>query len=273
MSLGGFKPSFENLWRRLSRRTSWLGHSKTSNASLHPGLQGNDSSTDLGYLEPCYILWKNQIPVVVWLETLLEIYRSNTVVGDVHLLVQDVQEAAVILHAARYEETSSRPRFEHEPEFAERSLRLAHPSSELGVVLLPAQDWYYDLSQAVEHFLPPLNLFLDAMFDFWLNISSQDYVNRLRFALYIGCLINDCYKVTTLEGPPVKDPAYAMNLRLVHREIHYDIVSTDPKAESFTITRRHEYHVRRSKEIAEGIFSPQPYKIGMFRSDLTAVAE
>ena len=225
------------------------------------------------FVPKIHILWKNEASVVVWLEDLLVLHGSKILVWDLNLLVQDPQEAAGILRGAGYEESSMHTRFENDPEFAERSVRMARPSTETGVVLLPAQDWYYDLNEDVEDFLPPLNVFLDSIFEFWLNISSEDYVVRLRFALYIGCLINYSYNLTTLDGHPVKDPAYAKNLQPAHRELHYDIVSDDPKAESFTITKRHQYHVRRSKEITDGFFSPRPYKRGVFRQNLTALYE
>lgn len=184
-----------------------------------------------------------------------------------------LNEAAVHLIAAGYTRTALPERCEHDPEFAERSVRLRWASAGIDIVLLPSRDWYFDLGQELDYFLPPLDLFLGSLFDFWLNISSQNYVQRLRFALYIGCLINDCYKLTSLNGHALNENAYAANLKPEHRELHYDIVSCDPKAESFTTRRRHEYHVRRRKEIAEGVFSPQPYKAGAFRSDLTVLVE
>src|ERR1700709_482313 len=102
------------------------------------------------------------------------------------------------------------------------------------------------------------------MIEFWLTTTSQDYVDRLGFALYIGCLINYCYYLQGSKGETVKDPAYAENLKPEHREVHYNIVSADPKEESFTTTSRHMYHVRRSREIKEGSFAPKPYKKGVF---------
>ena len=210
---------------------------------------------------------------MIWLEDLLVLHGSKTELWDLHLLVQDPQEAAGILQGVGYSESSMQTRFKNEPEFTERSVRMECQSSGTGVVLLHSQDWYYDLQADVTDFLPPLNMFLDSMFEFWLKISSQDYVDRLRFALYIGRLINYCYELTDVSGQAVKDSAFAQNLQLVHREIHYDIVSDDPKAKSFTATRRHQYHVRRSEEILKGIFSPQPYKANVFRPDLTLIIE
>ena len=272
-SMGGLKFNLEKLRKIISNKKLRLGHNTTSTTPLYPGSLDNVPSASFDRFEPCYVLWKNEVSVVVWLEDLLVLHGSNTQVWDLNLLVKDPQEAAGILRGAGYKECSMQTRFEDEPEFGERSVYMAHPSIETGVVLLPAQDWCYDLNEDVEDFLPPLNVFLDSMFEFWLNISSQDYVDRLHFALYIGRLINYCYNLTTLDGHPIKDPAYAKNLQPSHREIHYDIVSDDPKAESFTATKRHQYHVRRSKEIRDGVFSPQPYKKGVFRPDLTILPE
>lgn len=177
------------------------------------------------------------------------------------------------LIGAGYTRNALPERCDHDPEFAWRSVRLNWASAGIDVVLLPAQDWYFDLSRRIDDFLPPFDLFLGSLSDFWLNISSQDYVQRLRFALYIGCLINDCYKFTLLDGHGLNENAYAANSKPEHRELHYNIVACDPRAESFTTTRRHEYHVRKSKEIADGIFLPQPYKAGASRSDLTILVE
>ena len=272
-SMGGFKFKFDKFSRNILSKKSWFGHHATSNTSVYPKSPDNVPSTSFDRFEPCYVLWKNEVSVVVWLEDLLVLHGSKIPVWDLTLLVQDPQEAAGILCGAGYKENSMQTRFEDEPEFVDRSVRMTHSSTETGVVLLPAQDWYYDLNEDVDDFLPPLNAFLDSMFEFWLSISSQDYVDRIRFAMYISRLINYCYNLTTLDGHPVKDPAYAKKLRPEHREIHYDIVSDDPKAESFTITKRHEYHVRRGKEIKDGVFSPQPYKKGVFRPELAILSE
>ena len=150
---------------------------------------------------------------------------------------------------------------------------MLHSQASTGIVFHKASDWYYEMDSSVQDFLPPIHTFLDSMIEFWLNISSRDYVDRLGFALYIGCLINYCYGLQDSEGEPVKTPAFAKKLKPEHREVHFNITAADPKEQSFTTTNRHLYHVRRSQEIKEGTFVPKPYEKGVFRAALTSVSE
>ncbi|TVY89185.1 hypothetical protein LAWI1_G005618 [Lachnellula willkommii] len=197
--------------------------------------------------EVCQLLADKGIPCAIWLEDLLALHGSNTQVWDLHLLVEDPRAAAKVLRYSGYEETTSDAKFEDDPDISERT-----------TVLLNC-----NLQQR----------FLDSMIEFWLNISSQDYVDRLGFALYIGCLICYCYDLQTSDDGPVKNPAYAEKLKPEHREVHDNITAADPKEESFTTTNRHTYHARMSREIKEGIFVPRPYEKGAFRAPLTTVSE
>ncbi len=221
----------------------------------------------------CNVLAEKGLSSVIWLEDLLVLHGSDTQVWDLNLLVQEPRAAADVLLQAGYKETPPNSRFDDDPEFSERAIRIVLSPSSTGVVLHPAQDWHYDLNESVQNFLPRLHKFLDSIIEFWLNISSRDYVDRLLFALYIGCLINYCYYLKDENGEPVKDPAYAKNLKPEHREVHYDIVAKDPKMESFTTTNRHQYHARRSREIKDGLFNPEPYQEGVFRAPLTTLSE
>ncbi|KAF2492111.1 hypothetical protein BU16DRAFT_564575 [Lophium mytilinum] len=162
--------------------------------------------------------------------------------------------------------------FEDDPEFSERGIRLSSPDSATVVLLLPCQDWYYDLDDSVENYLPALHTFLDSMIEFWLNISSRDYVDRLRFALWIACLIGYCYALTDSDGSRVKEAFYAERLKMEHREVHYHIVSSE-QTEGFTTTNRHLYHMRRYREIKEGTFIPVPYTKGVHKASLPAILE
>jgi hypothetical protein len=163
-----------------------------------------------------------------------------------------------------YKETPPETRFENDPEFSNLDCSLS--IFKTGVAFHLAGEWYYQLDDGVQDFLPPFHSFLDSMIELWLNISSRNYVDRSGFALYIGRLINYCYYLQSSEGEPVKDPAYPEKLKLEHREVHYNIAAADPKEESFTTTSRHMYHVRRGREIKEGIFVPKPYGKGVFRA-------
>ena len=235
--------------------------------------QATSPATGHGRYDVCRLLADKGVPNVIWLEDLLALHGSNTQVWDLHLLVGDPHTAAKILLDSSYNETPAETRFENDPEFNKRAIRVARCRSSTGVVLHSATDWYYQLGNGVQDFLPPLHSFLDSMIEFWLNISSQDYVDRLGFALYIGCLINYCYYLQSSKGERVKSPAYAEKLKPEHREVHYNITAADPKEESFTTTGRHLYHVRRSREIKEGAFVPKPYDKGVFRAPLTTVSE
>lgn len=123
---------------------------------------------------------------MIWLEDLLVLHRGNTSVWGLYVLVQDSQQAAGVLRATDYERISVQTRSKDQPEFAERSLRMARPLSETGVVLLPVQDWYYESDEDMEGFLPPLNVFLDSMLELWLDCSPYDCVERLGFTFYVS---------------------------------------------------------------------------------------
>jgi hypothetical protein len=244
------------------------------NTKSTPGpLKQASSSMGNSRYEVCRLLADKRIPNVIWLEDLLALHGSNTQVWDLHLLVEDPRTAAKILLDSGYKEMPPETKFENDPEFSKRAIRIARHRSSTGVVLHSAREWYYQLDDGVQDFLPPLHSFLDSVIEFWLNISSQDYLDRLGFALYIGCLINYCYYLQNSEGEPVKSLTYAEKLKPEHREFHYNITSADPKEESFTTTSRHMYHVRRSREIKDGIFVPRPYEKGVFRAPLTTVSE
>ena len=77
-------------------------------------------------------------------------------------------------------------------------------------------------------------------------MPAQDCENQVLFALDISCLINQCYDLKDEEGHRVTDKGYTEKLQPNHRELHYDIVEEDAKAESFTVTQHRRYHVRRS---------------------------
>ncbi|KAI9834806.1 MAG: hypothetical protein M1819_002892 [Sarea resinae] len=223
----------------------------------------------------CDILAEKGISSVIWFEDLLALYGSDTQVWDLKLLVQDPREAANVLLHAGYKETSHQLHFDEDPESSKRGVRMAVTSSETGVMLLPTRDWYHTMDEeSTRKYVPSLHSFIDSMIEFWLNISSRDYVDRVGFALYIGCLINYCYALKDENGEPVRDPAYANKLKPEHRELHYDIVADCPRKDSFTTTQQHQYHTRRSREIKEGLFTPQPHqKKDAFRAPLPPLIE
>lgn len=217
------------------------------------------------------LLTGNDVQNVVWLEDLLALHGSNTMVWDLNLLVQDPLEAATCLEKLGYHRTASEARFQHDSGITERSIGLVKPAStETAVILLPAQDWYYDVQKQGQNPVPPLHSFLDSAMELWLNISSKNYTERLGFALYIAALISDCYALTDEEGGKVKTTEYGERLKVEHRELHYDIVAGK---QSFTHTARHRYHAQKYREIKGGFFTPVPHHKDGYRPQLGTLAE
>ena len=270
-------PSWKNTFKKIKPHdpeTSRSGKSQTSTDHFTAeSSHGQGSIKDNTRFKPCDLLRRERVPNVIWLEDLLVRHGSNTVAIDLHLLVEDVHQAADVLQKFRYGRIIPDSDNPSDLSSTVQNVRLTGPSDEYYVVLLPASHWYYDINQQVDAFTPPLNRFLDSMMEFWLSISSQDYEERLPFALYIACIIKYCYELTAPTGDPVKDPAYARNLKNTHHELHYDIVLNDPAKPSFTTTARHRYHVMKSREIANGTFRPKPYKKGEYRPNLSSLAE
>ena len=208
---------------------------------------------------------------VIWLEDLLALHGSDTMVWDLNLLVKDAVEAATCLSKLGYHQTVLEARFQHDPDFSQRCIRLVEPeSTEIAVVLLPAQDWYYDMQNQNQNPLPPLHLFLNSVMEYWLNISSKDYVDHLDFALYIAALINYCYGLTDKDGARVKSVEYGDILKAENRELHYDILDG---RQDFTHTARHRYHAQKYREIKAGFFTPAPYQTDGYRLQLGTLAE
>ncbi|KAF8852125.1 hypothetical protein BDZ45DRAFT_695359 [Acephala macrosclerotiorum] len=245
------------LWKKLKSALSGRNFFNLHIFQSRPTKQADSVKGNRRY-EVCKLFADHQIPNVIWLEDLLALHGSDTQVWDLHLLVEDPATAAKILLGNGYQVAPPETKFANDPEFSKRAIRLTHNQSLAIVVLHSAREWHYELEGHVQDFLPHLHSFLDSLIEFWLNISSQDYVDRPGFALYIGCLINYCYAMQNTEGESVRSPSYAEKLKPEHREVHYNITSSDPKEESFTTTNRHAYHVRRSREIKEGIFTPIP---------------
>jgi hypothetical protein len=91
--------------------------------------------------------------------------------------------------------------------------------------------------------------------------------------MYLAYMIGYCYSLVDTDGVQVKSIEFAKNLKLEHRELHYDIISSGPRKESFERTARRQYHARRSREIQEVMFSPLPYKDGALQPPLTTLTE
>lgn len=212
----------------------------------------------------------NGIQNVVWLEDVLVLHGSNTTGWDLCLLVKDPPEAATCLSSFGYHQTAAEERFQYDPEITETSIRVTQSASkETAVTLLPAQHWHFDIQRQGQNPLPPLHTFLDSVMDFWLKISSKDYMERLDFALYIASLIRSCYGLTDEDATKLRSNAYREKLKREHRELHYDIVAAK---QSFIHTARHRYHAQQYREIKAGLFSPVPYQKAGYRPQLGTLA-
>jgi hypothetical protein len=254
------------VWKFLNRKKQDNSPSHTTSPDPHPEPcpihnNGLPIREDNRY-RASSLLASHGIPNVVWLEDLLALHGCDTMVWDLNLLVPNPHAAAACLLELGYHLTSPEARFQHDPAFSKSSVRVKRtpPSTETGVVLLPAGDWYYAIqNQNPQNPLPPLHSFLDSVMEFWLNISSEDYIDRLESALYVAALIGYCYvlpnddKDATLAK--VKTIEYGQKLKPEHRELHYDIVAGK---ESFTHTARHRYHAQKYREIRAGLFIPRP---------------
>jgi hypothetical protein len=217
------------------------------------------------------LLASNGVQNVVWLEDLLALHGSDTMVWDLNLLVQNPPEAATCLLKLGYRRTVPEARFQHDLDLGKNCIRLIRPeSAETPVVLLPAQDWYYEMQDHSQNRLPPLHFFLDSVMEYWLSISSKDYVDRLDFALYIAALINYCYALKDKDGNKVKSIEYGDMLKVENRELHYDILAGK---QSFTHTARHRCHAQKHREIKAALFTPEPYQKDGYRSQLATLSE
>jgi hypothetical protein len=217
------------------------------------------------------LLASNGVQNVFWLEDVLAVYGREVLFRDLNILVEDTLEAATCLSKFGYQRTAPEARFQHYTYFTENSIHLTQSAStETAVTLLPAQDWFFDIRKSSQNPVPPLHSFLDSLMEFWLNISSKDYIERLEFALYIARFIEDCYALTDEDGSKVKATEYGERLKIQHRELHYDILAGK---QDFTHTARHRYHAQKYREIKAGLFTPAPYQKDGYRPQLGTLAE
>lgn len=207
----------------------------------------------------------------IWLEDVLATYGSDTQVWHVSVLVQDPSLAASTLHQAGYELSAAPRIFVDDPEFSGKGICIRRHGSDLDIMLYHAKDWYYDLESGMSG-MPPLAAFLDSIMAMWLDISSQDFDDRLAFSLHISCLIIYCYQLTDPLHGEVKSEAYAAHLRKQHRQLHLDIVNP-PNTPYFATAPGHTYQVRRANEIRQGLWEPQPNEKGRYQQQLVTLKE
>ncbi|KAK4195448.1 hypothetical protein QBC40DRAFT_289071 [Triangularia verruculosa] len=192
--------------------------------------------------EPCLTLHERGIPCLVWFEDAIAPYGVPTVVFDLHLLVPDIDEAARALIEKGWIDAGllnsdyhflmgpiSQRRL-HPPNYTPPNSEESSPwpppppsqdpPGPTTTVLLPAVDWNVPIEKlrlcSPASFVPPLDLVLDGMIDSFLD-SPSDTLLRTRLTTYLSYLYGYC--------KALKTPAFAANLRLDHRQFHYDRLS------------------------------------------------
>ena len=219
--------------------------------------------------EPCTALRERDIPCLVWFEDAIAAYGVPTVVFDLHLLVPDLDEAARALIERGWTDAgplNSTYHFLMGP-ISQRRLNPPNytptvqksnpwpppppsqdPPGPTTTVLLPAADWNVPTEKlrpsSPEGFVPPLDLLLDALIDSLLDAPSNT-VLRTRLTTHVSYLYGHCTSLKTQD--------FAANIRLDHRQFHYDALS---KPSMGTVPFIEEQRQIRD-EIREGKRQPQ----------------
>lgn len=186
---------------------------------------------------PCAILRDNGIPCFVWFEDAIAPYGVPTVVFDLYLLVPDLDNAARALTDSGWVDAGPNTRSFHflTKQFPQRRLNppgfTAPPEPKPGpppppskdppgpttTVLLPAAEWNVaadDLRPSPpENFVPPLAILVDALIDSLLD-SPPDSRVRTHVGVQVSYLYGHCAALKTQD--------FATNLKLEHRQFHYD---------------------------------------------------
>ena len=256
--------------RGLVSRTPRTYAEKSLNGNDQPSAPQVPDETD-PVLSWSSFLQSQNVPHVFWLEHVLVAYGSDTQVWELTLLVEEPTAASEILCEAGCQLCSHSNRFDSDAEFAGKGISMTLPGYEHPVTLYRATDWHFNLEKH-RYGLPKLNEFLESLMDLWLNISSQDYVERLPFALHIASLITYCYRLQDPEHGPVNSINYASCLRKEYRELHLEIVAAD-RAKNFASTSRHLYHARRYWEIKNGDWNPPETQPKNYQLQLSILEE
>jgi hypothetical protein len=200
---------------------------------------------------PCHILHSHNLPCVVWFEDAIGYYGVSTVVFDLYILVQDIENAAQVLlqngwnlvlqekgkigNAAvdypqcRLTPPSQDSRHEAElPTSYPSTFNLLPPLPDTSLpgptttVLLSAADWNFSLVSAnntntsVDTVYPPLPSLVDALIDSLLDCPSDNHVLQTHLAAEIASLYT--------WSPMLKEKAFAEQLAYEHRQYHLDVL-------------------------------------------------
>ena len=179
--------------------------------------------------EPCQILSNKGISCLVWFEDAIAHYGVPTVVFDLHLLVADLDEAVFALNAEGWtDKTEPDNRIGHfldgTPSTSYR--RLDPPVLEQDMagatttLLLAAKDWNVPtdklLALSTVGFVSPLCVLVDSLIASLLDAPVDTAVSN-HLAVHTAYLYRYC--------AALKPQDFATQLRLEHRQFHYDALS------------------------------------------------
>jgi hypothetical protein len=195
---------------------------------------------------PCATLRDQSIPCLLWFEDALAAHGVPTAVFDLYVLVEHLAEAEYALVAKGWapaplfgrdrhllNEARSIPHRRLDPPRSmtgsnamdEKSTTALREHRELPTtVLLPAANWGIPSLQdtgllSTAGFVPPLALLIDGLVGFLLDlpVASTSETLQGRLGLQLAYLYRYC--------AGLKDQDFAQNLKLEHRQFHYDALS------------------------------------------------
>ena len=228
-----------------------------------------DSRAELRFY-PYYLLRDHDIPCVVWFEDALGYYGVKTVVFDLHILVHDIDLSAQILvehgwtvvqpDPNEFDDgltTTKQRRLEPPKVGNEESAQSNEQTRCIGprplppppsqkppgparTLLLPAEDWHYELPDIIEASMGAAGAFP----------TLPDLVDSLIETLLDACEVNVplWHHMAVLVGyaymyiPALKARSFAEQLKYEHRQYHYDIMAGI--SYSGLLFARHERKIR-----------------------------
>lgn len=172
--------------------------------------------------QPCCILRNHGIRSVAWFEDAIATYGVPTVVFDVYILVPDLEQATSVLEKNGWQEVHQQKATiggidVDLAQFPQKRLIPSCPliPKDLTVVLLPNQQWHFDLGADLsrEDFIPPLPALVDALIDTVLDCPDNILLRYL--SVQLSCLYG--------HASALRHKAFAEELRYDHRQYHLDI--------------------------------------------------
>ncbi|KAI9774211.1 MAG: hypothetical protein M1839_001757 [Geoglossum umbratile] len=218
----------------------------------------------------CSILYNAAVPYCIWCEDALSAYGVPTIVFDLFLLTPDPGEAAATLIEAGYVRKEPNARFCDIPQFSNRlgpatsckgdrksidksgGFESLDPSM-TEVVLLPANEWFYDLLEDAEdmtQWKPPLSKLLDSLMAKWFDLKDSDSEYNLQS--HIAIFISYIY----LYVGEVKEPGFERGLLKEHWQLHFDLAAGITGG-GLNSSRCHHHYRSIKDKIRTGEHEPQ----------------